>query len=724
MIGSSLALLVLCLLFAALGGAALVARVLREHADRAAAADATLLGALPVGLLVAAFPGWILSGFTETPIRVCILLAIPVLAGLLGGFLKDLLDTLPRTARGYAPLIVLFATFLLFLWLRSPIPEIRQTEKFMDHAILNALIVQETLPLGDPWFAGERLPYYHFGTYVLALPVRASGFPAHYAYNVLVALVAAMAAGAAFLAVRLRGGGRGVAVMAVLFVTVWGTLDGARQKLGGTPLSELDVWVSSRRVKDTITEWPFFTLRLGDLHPHCVAIPFFLLVVGFAGVMPTTAGLVLDALLFGSLVSANPWDLPGALLALAVGNLALRPFLPSLLRSLATVVVAFPFLFTALASPRPAFTGLRASAAFTESWEAFLHWGTLLIVPVLAVGVALARSRKKEDEAFFAATAFPALGIALSIVSGRPVLGLGLAFLVAVLYLASSRFFPGTGLSESVPGGALLAGFLLTGAGTVLVMLPEVFVVKDNYGEDLHRMNTVFKCYASGWLFLAPGAALLLPLALATRRARKTVRVLLALFFLGALASPAGAILKSWKEGGNRGVDGLAFMAREFPGDRAAVAWLQKNAPPGAVVAEVPGVGYEDRARIGTFSGRPTVLGWANHQLVWRGSAATPAIDARRNDLRTLYTTTLEPALMDVVVRYGIRYVIVGPLEREGPSEKRSAQDQAYGENAFALRGKFKPVFEEQGTAIYEMPIFERSGTSPAHAPPKVQGVQ
>jgi uncharacterized membrane protein len=255
-------------------------------------------------------------------------------------------------------------------------------------------------------------------------------------------------------------------------------------------------------------------------------------------------------------------------------------------------------------------------------------------------------------------------------------------------------------------------------------MLPEVFVVKDNYGEDLHRMNTVFKCYASGFL-LAPGAALLLPLALATRRARKTVRVLLALFFLGALASPAGAVLKAWKEGGNRGVrgvDGLAFMAREFPGDRAAVAWLQKNAPPGAVVAEVPGVGYEDRARIGT-------LGPAHRARLGEPPARLAGQRRDAGDRRApersphLYTTTLEPALMDVV-RYGIRYVIVGPLEKEGPSEKRSAQDQAYGENAFALRGKFKPVFEEQGTAIYEMPIFERSGTSPANAPPKVQGVQ
>ena len=90
----------------------------------------------------------------------------------------------------------------------------------------------------------------------------------------------------------------------------------------------------------------------------------------------------------------------------------------------------------------------------------------------------------------------------------------------------------------------------------------------------------------------------------------------------------------------------------------------------------------------------------------WRGNPATPEIDARRNDLRTLYTTTLEPALIDVVVRYGIRYVVVGPFEKAGPSDKRSPQDQAYGENAFALRGKFKPVFEEQGTAIYEMPVF------------------
>ncbi len=158
-------------------------------------------------------------------------------------------------------------------------------------------------------------------------------------------------------------------------------------------------------------------------------------------------------------------------------------------------------------------------------------------------------------------------------------------------------------------------------------------------------------------------------------------------------------------------------MARETPGDRGAIAWLQKHAPPGAVIAEVPGVAYEDRSRIGTFSGRPTVLGWANHQLVWRGQEATALVDDRRQDLRYLYTTTIEPVLAAVVAKYNIRYVIVGPLEKEGPNDKKRPQDQAYGPNAFALRAGFKPVYDEMGTAIYEMQIGEvRAPTGPPGA--------
>ncbi|MBK6405223.1 MAG: hypothetical protein IPF66_09380 [Holophagales bacterium] len=418
-------------------GTAVLLRVGRGDEDEAGLLDGAVALGLPVGLVLFAFPGWLLTTFGRIPfVAILVLGGIVAAAALVfcGRGLGGLRSGRPGSARVpplsslsavLLPVLLLLALFAAYLWLRLGWPDVRGTEKPMDLAVLSSLLVTPRLPLEDPWFAGERFPYYHFGTYVLALPFRLASVPPAYAYNLIVALVAALAGAAAFGVVRFRGGGRVPAVLAALLLAFAGTFDGARQLLAGTPLSGLDLWPSSRRVADTITEWPLFTLWLGDLHPHAVALPLLLAFAATAGRFASGPGLLLDAALLAALFSANPWDLPGALLLLGVGALVTRDLKTALLRSVATLAVSLPFLLPALLSPRPEFQGLRGVTGRTTSPEAFLHLGAMLLVPALAVGIALLRSRDEAEDAFFVANAFPALGLFLAIVTQRPVLGLG-----------------------------------------------------------------------------------------------------------------------------------------------------------------------------------------------------------------------------------------------------------------------------------------------------------
>ena len=64
-------------------------------------------------------------------------------------------------------------------------------------------------------------------------------------------------------------------------------------------------------------------------------------------------------------------------------------------------------------------------------------------------------------------------------------------------------------------------------------------------------------------------------------------------------------------------------------------------------------------ARISTYTGRPTVLGWQGHELQWSHDVGT-----RRDDVQTLYTTGDAAAARELVDRYGVDYAVVGPLER------------------------------------------------------------
>ena len=657
-------------------GTAVLLGVGRNDPDADGVRDGALALGPVAGLLLLAFPGWLATAAGRVPMPAVLLaggLAAVAALALRGRELASF-----REARSLAPAALPLFLFAAFLWLRLGWPDARLTEKPMDLAVLSGLLATPRLPFGDPWFAGAPFPYYHFGSYVLALPFRLASVPPGYAYNLAAALVAALAGSAAFGVVRWRGGGRGPALAAALLLAFAGTFDGARQLLGAGSLGAVDVWASSRRVADAITEWPLFTLWLGDLHPHAVAMPLLLALAAAAGRFAGAAGLVLDAALVAALVSANPWDLPAALLLLGAGGLLARRPAAAARRVVATLAVSLLLLLPALLAARPEFQGLRGVTARTTSPEAFLHLGGLLLVPALAAGIALVRSRDDAEEAFLAATLFSAVGVFLAIVTQRPVLGLGAAFLLAV-----ARLLPG--LSP-----ALRAGFSLAAAAVVLLLVPELLAVRDPYGEPLHRMNTVFKCWAAAAALLAPATALLAPLALASRRARVFVRAAMALGAAALLAHPANLLAQRWKAP-RTALDGLAWMADEAPGDRDAVEWLRRNADPEARLVEAVGAAYTDHARIGSASGRPVVLGWTNHEGLWRGSAAGEEIERRRTDVETVYRSADVVEVLAAFGRLGARYVVVGPLERK-----------EYGASAFRARGPFRPAFSSRGTEIWE----------------------
>ena len=227
----------------------------------------------------------------------------------------------------------------------------------------------------------------------------------------------------------------------------------------------------------------------------------------------------------------------------------------------------------------------------------------------------------------------------------------------------------------------------------MLASVPDVVLVSDSYGDQMRRMNTVFKTFMGAWPLLAIGGALLLPLALSTRRARGVIRAALLVTAFGLLAHPLSALVFRGKWSGPvDGLNGLAWMSREAPGDREAVQWLRTHAVDGAVLAEATGNAYSDYSRIGGATGLPIVLGWDNHEGLWRGGAATAELEGRRRDLRLLYSSEDSDAVFAMLHRYGVRYVFLGSLERRD-----------FGVNAFPLRANFRRAFDSKSTVVYEI---------------------
>jgi uncharacterized membrane protein len=234
------------------------------------------------------------------------------------------------------------------------------------------------------------------------------------------------------------------------------------------------------------------------------------------------------------------------------------------------------------------------------------------------------------------------------------------------------------------------AGYLLIVAGTAALLICEVAFLKDSYGEKLYRMNTVFKLYFQGWTILVIAAPWALGRLLEQRwNWARTPRIIVAATALLVAASacyPLGITLDRLGSP-YKTLNGNAYLARDHPGDFAAVEWLRQNVPDQTVILETTGDPYSYFARFSSNTGLPTVLGWANHEGLWRGHDQT--VMARRDHVLRIYNATTLAEVQPLLDRYKVQYIIVGDLERE----KHKA-----GIEKFAA---LDPVFRSGGTVIY-----------------------
>jgi YYY domain-containing protein len=598
-------------------------------------------------------------------------------------------------------------------------PDVWGTERPMDMAFVNAINASSSFPPHDPWMAGEDLNYYYLGHLAMALVIRVTGVAPDEGYNLALALLAALAATAVFtlagtlwaaarprLGAAARAGPVAVGLVAVVVVLVLGNLAGVREWLDATdPPSGYDWFAPSRVIPGTINEFPWFSFLLQDLHAHVLALAFTPLALAFA-LQVTLAGprgdvvwrgvaeALAAGLAIGVLYAINSWSYPAAagLLMLAVAAWLRDPASAGrrsyavvwlALVLVASVVLVLPFWLEfdpaarglGLVDDRRSFTSFVGDQA--------LLYGTLAW-PLAAAFVARLPAVKRPVRTLVwggVAAVFAGSLLAPADLTGAAAVAVALAVAVAAL------LSPALGAPERFL-------WLLVSGGLVCVLLPELVYVRDSFdGGDLYRMNTVFKMGYQAWLLLALAAACALAWASAwlPRRAWPVWAAGAAvLLLLGAVYPYAGTWAR--KDGFSRSptLDGLAWLRDRAPGDPGAIAWLRDHTPGSAVVLEAFGEDYSafGHGRISTFTGRATVIGWAGHEVQWDHDPA-----GRAEDVRTLYTTTDLAEARDLLARYGIDYVVVGPIERTTYGDAGLAKWDALGDR----------VFDRAGTTVWRL---------------------
>lgn len=586
--------------------------------------------------------------------------------------------------------LVYLVLFAIVLTIRSWTADLYGLEKFMNIAFVNSVYHADALPAADPWLAGLTINYYYFGHATVALASLMSGQPPDMGTNLMFAHVFAATGCGAFAAVRLiadRGrvprplsnvlAGIGAFVLTLggnFHAVVYGVLRPVLAAYGLAEPKEYFYAQSSRFIGHqpetldrTITEFPGYSISVGDLHAHVMNLPvamaLLLLIVGLAmgrraawaaiapgaGAMRRAHGLASAAalaVLLGVSAMANSWDLPIYLLlfgfaaiatAQANGRGLISAALLSGLAGLTLLGLAIAASLTFWHHFTPFSQGVRWTIYGSTGWQMAVLYGNYVLVACVAI------------------VAMPGVGVVL-----RPRRAVGVLLLTAV----------------------------------VLIAIPEFVYVKDLYGDDNARANTMFKLSYQAYLMLPiaafAGAAVAMRWASGVLP-RLGVALLATLFAVSPIVFPAlvhgmGAFDRLVEE---HHIDGLRFLRN---GDREAALWLEAHRPPtGEIMLEASGDSFTYAARLSAVTGIPTVVGWHAHEWLWRDSM--DAWSVRAKDVEAFYQTMDLAARRDFLSRWRIRYVVIGDFERE----RYPALDAA------GLAGLGTPVFQSGGTQIVEI---------------------
>ena len=649
--------------------------------------DAALLSR-PLGLALVAYLGWALSlasgmGFRRFTLLLVVLVvaAVAWLASRRGS--DEVLRAPVWGDEEKLAALLFWGSTAIFLAIRAAGPAILGAEKFMDLAFLNSLARYPALPPADPWMAGNTINYYYWGYLLAAAQAKLSGVPPLTAYNLAVSTFGGFSfCAAACLGLRLSRGrlgvGLGAAVGTVFASNVVGALDAWNKPLA----ADFDYWHASRVIGPenfkTINEFPFFTFFHADLHPHLLAFPYFIAAFAVAHRWMEAGGdrglrrwlgVFLLALTAGTARAASLWNMPALVILLAVCGLFLstrgerlpRPLavLGGILAGLGVGLLSLLLFYPYTASFELENRGLGRATQVSGLLEFLGVWGLLL-----AVGFASLWPRPSDDteQARRRRDFVAVLAIAAALLAGflarMPAMALVLLLGIFAVRAAWRSLHAPDG---DAPG--MFAAFLLI-LGLGMIGGCELVFFKDSYGQDLQRMNTIFKFYHQAWPLLAVGVAVFAGRAWeASLRRRPVFRALVAAAALLALLWPANVIVSRFRQkDGPFSFDARGPLARRDAGDAAAIDWLVGNAPEGSVVLEASGDPYSEFSRISSHTGIPTVLGWANHEGLWRSNDGE--VNDRLSAIRSFYTTRNPLEAWEILRKYGVTHVVLGNMER------------------------------------------------------------
>lgn len=644
-----------------------------------------------IGIAISGLTMWILSSIKIFKFTQASCYIIIVIFAIINGFIAYKNKSKFKFDKNVVTHIIvaeMIFFILLYVWvyIRGFTPQIKwDTEKFMDYGFMNACMNSDYMPPRDIWFSGHSINYYYFGHYISAYLSKIATTTVNEGYNLMIATIAAftfiipyslgMTIGKSIINNKQEKTTTKQIIINAVTPVIIAVLAGTAICFGGTLYYPIYKWfvkadkpyfyVDATRYigyrpetnDKTITEIPSYSSVVADLHAHFIDTIFALTMLAILlqvflekrdednvnNKKKFNFTILFIGILLGIQKMTNFWDFPIYLVIISAififnelknKGINIKSVAIAILKILSVVIVGelvtLPFTLN--------FSVNATEVHFTETTSPFYKLAVLWGFPTIIAGCYIIKciiKFFKTDKAY---------GFCNRLWD----------------YIKSFK-----------PSEIFIA--ILGACAIGLILIPEIVYVKDIYGDDFRRTNTMFKLTYQAYILLSICTSYILVKAFYDGKIIKKILssacllIFITTFAYGidAIDYVTGGVIKNSE---NRlGVEYAEdFIKKELPDDTKAIKWIRENIEKDKIILEKPSRSYTSSARISVFTGNATVLGWQGHEWLWRANedyGPSEEEKQRWQETLQLYTTNNEEDAKKIIRKYNIDYIYIGNVE-------------------------------------------------------------
>jgi len=595
-------------------------------------------------------------------------------------------------------------------------PDIIDTEKIMELMILTSVMDMKSIIPNDLWYHNEGIKYYYFGYFVFSSVPKMLSFNSNVAYNFILPAVISYSSLVLIHFTQLLFKQLNVKKNFILFflfsfififflspiasfiefMSHLSIGNNAFYKFidinGIDKLPDIKLfwpddhwwWFSISRIISynrsdfifsdyTINEFPAFSMILGDIHPHILAIPFVLLSIYLIIFIFNNAykykefhymSIFQLAIIFLFTILINPWYLI-PILWLFLLNLLFyeyyigvkpRVFIKSIIQKclplLLTGIVVILFLNPSDQLKFPFISFVKVSSQLVHL---IIYW-SLIFSPILLFSIIkIFKNGFSKNQFLQNCFVFLFFSIVLTLVSMRVfnaelfvnyvLVLIAFSLIIPILIIFTKQLYDKNNYLDLTIIISVLSGVLV-------VYGSEFIFIVDSFNN---RMNTIFKFYFFVYLLISIFSVYFL-YRIYLSLSKKIFIIFITIFLIFIVPSfwwTISALNSRFEEQkGVRGLDGLSYLIDD---EKELISFIKKNTQTEDIILETVGRAYSKTNFIPASTGRATVLGWPNHEIQWRGSANI--INDLKYKIDLFYQDPNNN--MDLIKEYNIKYVIL-----------------------------------------------------------------